>query len=261
MASAPYIYWSLFSFNSARLVLFIPIIHVWLKFYVSNKTGCPLLPPPARILIFWLLAWSHNAAALIKHRWIVALNKNQHQTIAQKWCVAMLSLSSTLQSILGSLSQPIYQSDFLALWKGTLIFFFAVVIVDNFVVMGERGSWLWRFEGKRKKINRMSLKKYFSEISGSGQFWLFWKIRDRFGLLRPKVQCSVLKISLWIVLEGKLISYRIFSVYQKNTKIIHLIMMIWLVSFIISNYKLASGPPKDPGGNKKIFSKSKDIDS
>jgi len=58
-----------------------------------------------------------------------------------------------------------------------------------------------------------------------------------------------------------LISYRIFSVYQKNTKIIHLIMMIWLVSFIISNYKLASGPPKDPGGSKKIFSKSKDIDS
>ena len=56
-----------------------------------------------------------------------------------------------------------------------------------------------------------------------------------------------------------LISYRIFSVYQKNTKIIHLIMMIWLVSFIISNYKLASGPPKDPGGSKKILSKSKDM--
>ena len=53
------------------------------------------------------------------------------------------------------------------------------------------------------------------------------------------------------------IAYRIFSVYQKNTKTIHLIMMIWLVSFIISNYKLASGPPKDPGGVKKIFSKSK----
>ena len=36
-------------------------------------------------------------------------------------------------------------------------------------------------------------------------------------------------------------------------------MMIWLVSFIISNYKLASGPPKDPGGSKKILSKSKDM--
>ena len=57
------------------------------------------------------------------------------------------------------------------------------------------------------------------------------------------------------------IAYRIFSVYQENTKTIHLIMMIWLVIFTISNYKLASGPPKDPGGVKKIFSKSKDIDS
>ena len=41
----------------------------------------------------------------------------------------------------------------------------------------------------------------------------------------------------------------IFSV-SENTKIIHLIMMIWL--FIVSNYKLASGPPKDPGGSKKM---------
>ena len=50
----------------------------------------------------------------------------------------------------------------------------------------------------------------------------------------------------------------IFSV-SENTKIIHLIMMIWLLSFIVSNYKLASGPPKDPGGSKKILSKSKDM--
>ena len=48
----------------------------------------------------------------------------------------------------------------------------------------------------------------------------------------------------------------IFSV-SENTKIIHLIMMIWLLSFIVSNYKLASGPPKDPGGSKKILSKSR----
>ena len=48
----------------------------------------------------------------------------------------------------------------------------------------------------------------------------------------------------------------IFSV-SENTKIIHLIMMIWLLSFIVSSYKLASGPPKDPGGSKKILSKSR----
>ena len=57
-----------------------------------------------------------------------------------------------------------------------------------------------------------------------------------------------------------LIAYSIFSLYR-NTKTIHSIMMIWLVNFIVSNYKLASGPPKDPGGVKNIFSKSKDIDS
>ena len=59
--------------------------------------------------------------------------------------------------------------------------------------------------------------------------------------------------------DNDFLSY-IFSV-SENTKIIHLIMMIWLLSFIVSNYKLASGPPKDPGGVKNIFSKSKDIDS
>ena len=48
----------------------------------------------------------------------------------------------------------------------------------------------------------------------------------------------------------------IFSV-SENTKIIHLIMMKWLFNFIISSYKLASGPPKDPGGSKKILSKSR----
>ena len=57
-----------------------------------------------------------------------------------------------------------------------------------------------------------------------------------------------------------MIAYSIFSLYR-NTKIIHSIMMIWLVNFIVSNYKLASGPPQDPGGVKNIFSKSKDIDS
>ena len=57
-----------------------------------------------------------------------------------------------------------------------------------------------------------------------------------------------------------LIAYSIFSLYR-NTKTIHSIMMIWLVNFIVSNYKLASGPPKDPGGVKNIFSRSKDIDS
>ena len=53
---------------------------------------------------------------------------------------------------------------------------------------------------------------------------------------------------------GKMmIAYSIFSLYR-NTKIIHSIMMIWQNSFIESNYNLASGPPKDPGGVKNIFS-------
>ena len=53
-----------------------------------------------------------------------------------------------------------------------------------------------------------------------------------------------------------MIAYSIFSLYR-NTKIIHSIMMIWQNNFIESNYKLASGPPKDPGGVKNIFSRSK----
>ena len=61
--------------------------------------------------------------------------------------------------------------------------------------------------------------------------------------------------------DDYMIAYRIFSLYQENTKTIHLIMMIWLVNFIVSNYKLASSPPKDPGGIKNIFSNQKDIDS
>ena len=47
----------------------------------------------------------------------------------------------------------------------------------------------------------------------------------------------------------------IFSV-SENTKTIHLIMMIWLFRFIISSYKIVSSPPQDPGGSKKILSKS-----
>ena len=57
----------------------------------------------------------------------------------------------------------------------------------------------------------------------------------------------------------KMISYRIFSMYQKNTKIIHLIMVIWLSSFIMSSFKLASGPPKDPGGSKRNIFKIKEM--
>ena len=33
-------------------------------------------------------------------------------------------------------------------------------------------------------------------------------------------------------------------------------MMIWLFRFIISSYKIVSSPPQDPGGSKKILSKS-----
>ena len=53
-----------------------------------------------------------------------------------------------------------------------------------------------------------------------------------------------------------LIVYSIFALYR-DTKTIHSIMMIWLVIFIISNYNLASGPPKDPGGVKKHIFKIK----
>ena len=36
-------------------------------------------------------------------------------------------------------------------------------------------------------------------------------------------------------------------------------MIIWLVNFIISNYKLESSPPKDPGGIKNIFSNQRTL--
>ena len=49
-----------------------------------------------------------------------------------------------------------------------------------------------------------------------------------------------------------MIVYSIFALYR-DTENIHSIMMIWLVIFIISNYSLASSPPKDPGGVKKTY--------
>ena len=55
------------------------------------------------------------------------------------------------------------------------------------------------------------------------------------------------------------IVYSIFALYR-DTENIHSNMMIWLVIFIISNYSLASSPPKDPGGVKKnIFSESRTL--
>ena len=50
----------------------------------------------------------------------------------------------------------------------------------------------------------------------------------------------------------------IFSV-SENTKIIHLIMVIWLSSFVMSSFKLASGPPQDPGGSKRDIFKIKEM--
>ena len=50
----------------------------------------------------------------------------------------------------------------------------------------------------------------------------------------------------------------IFNV-SENTEIIHLIKMIWLFSFIISSFKLASGPPNDPGGSKEDIFKIKEM--
>ena len=58
------------------------------------------------------------------------------------------------------------------------------------------------------------------------------------------------------VIPSYLIVYSIFALYR-DTKTIHSIMMIWLVIFIISNYNLASGPPKDPGGVEKHIFKIK----
>merc|ERR1712148_87964 len=55
------------------------------------------------------------------------------------------------------------------------------------------------------------------------------------------------------------VSYRIFSMYQKNTKIIHLIMVIWLSIFIMSSFKIASGPPQDPGGSNRDIFKIKEM--
>ena len=50
----------------------------------------------------------------------------------------------------------------------------------------------------------------------------------------------------------------IFNV-SENTVIIHLIMVIWLSSFIMSSFKLASGPPQDPGGSKRDIFKIKEM--
>ena len=52
----------------------------------------------------------------------------------------------------------------------------------------------------------------------------------------------------------------IFNV-SENTKIIHLIMVIWLSSFVMSSFKLASGPPQDPGGSKKEYFQNQGNDS
>ena len=56
-----------------------------------------------------------------------------------------------------------------------------------------------------------------------------------------------------------MIVYSIFALYR-DTENIHSNMMIWLVIFIISNYSLASSPPKVPGGVKRdIFSESRTL--
>ena len=36
-------------------------------------------------------------------------------------------------------------------------------------------------------------------------------------------------------------------------------MVIWLSSFIMSSFKLASGPPQDPGGSKRDIFKIKEM--
>ena len=75
---------------------------------------------------------------------------------------------------------------------------------------------------------------------------MFFRKGHRTGkfLQRDLIQCDFL-------------SY-IFNV-SENTEIIHLIKMIWLFSFIISSFKLASGPPNDPGGSKEDIFKIKEM--
>ena len=63
----------------------------------------------------------------------------------------------------------------------------------------------------------------------------------------------------WKLKENFLIVYSIFALYR-DTENIHSSMMIWLIIFIISNYSLASSPPKVPGGVKRdIFSESRTL--
>jgi len=76
------------------------------------------------------------------------------------------------------------------------------------------------------------------------------------GLFEHILRPGLGKIRLLILFVNELIVYSIFALYR-DTKTIHSIMMIWLVIFIISNYNLASGPPKDPGGVKKHIFKIK----
>jgi len=66
----------------------------------------------------------------------------------------------------------------------------------------------------------------------------------------------MITVMMTIMMMTMMIVYSIFALYR-DTKTIHSIMMIWLVIFIISNYNLASGPPKDPGGVKKHIFKIK----
>ena len=110
------------------------------------------------------------------------------------------------------------------------------------------------------------LGRFFEDLDKKGLIFFFRKRTKRMIFICQNAPSSSLvgccNISSWTgfvdflaFLNLDFLSY-IFSV-SENTKIIHLIMMIWLFSFIISSYKLASSPPKDPGGSKKILSKSR----
>ena len=70
-------------------------------------------------------------------------------------------------------------------------------------------------------------------------------------------ETNICQIGNFVALPEDFLSY-IFSV-SENTEIIHLIKMIWLFSFIISSFKLASGPPNDPGGSKEDIFKIKEM--
>ena len=103
----------------------------------------------------------------------------------------------------------------------------------------------------------VSTKPYFNEIC---EYYLL--VPDFSLAFSPFKYSGSIEFRL-IKSFGDFFLYRDFLSYifnvSENTEIIHLIKMIWLFSFIISSFKSASGPPKDPGGSKEDIFKIKEM--